>query len=308
VTPEPNQNLTTMESNDTIDLQDLLLTVAESARLLVIGPLLVGILAYGVAHMLPQTFESTAVLKIDAPVVGKDSDPVAAGMSPAAMASLMTNNVVLNRSLKALGQLEGADEREAEDRLTALRGNVKAQVGRNDSLLSMTVAARSAEAAQKTAQTILNAAFEESRPRGVEQDKLQAELALGKQMLIDLESSGETLKSSMAQAIGSPNADIGRLAEAMAQLAGDRLKLLSSLHQLERRAAGVAEGDLLQPPTLPQRAVAPRKGLVAILATLGGGMALLLFVFVRQAWRSGNSTEQQRNRWLALRKTYGLKR
>jgi hypothetical protein len=132
-------------------------------------------------------------------------------------------------------------------------------------------------------------------------------MALGKQMLVDLESSGETLKNSMAQAIGNPNADIGKLAEAMAQLAGDRLKLQSSLHQLERRAAGVSEGDLLQPPTLPQRPVAPRKGLVAILATLGGGMALLLFVFVRQAWRSGSSTEQQRDRWLALRKSYGLK-
>jgi LPS O-antigen subunit length determinant protein (WzzB/FepE family) len=296
VTPETNQNLSAMESDDTIDLQDLLLTVAESARLLVIGPSLVGALAYGVAHVMPQTFESTAVLK---------SPPD--GMAPAAMASLMTNNVVLNRSLKALGQLEGADEREAEDRLNALRRSVKAQVGRNDSLLTMTVAARSAEAAKKTAQTILNAAFEESRPRGVEQGKLQAEMTLGKQMLVDLESSGETLKNSMAQAKGNPNADIGALAEAMAQLAGDRLRLQSSLHQLERRAAGVSEGDLLQPPTLPQRAVAPRKGLVAILATLGGGMALLLFVFVRQAWRSGNSTEQQRDRWLALRKTYGLK-
>jgi LPS O-antigen subunit length determinant protein (WzzB/FepE family) len=301
--PTVKSEPTAMESDDAIDLQDLLLTVAESARLLVIGPLLIGALAYGVAHVVPQTFESSAVLKIDAPA----GPNVAAGMSPAAMASLMTNNVVLNRSLKALGQLEGADEREAEDRLTALRRNVRAQVGRNDSLLTLTVAARSAEAAQKTAQTILSSAFEESRPRGIEQDKLQAEMALGKQMLLDLESSGETLKSSMAQAKGNPNADIGALAEAMAQLAGDRLRLQSSLHQLERRVAGVSEGDLLQPPTLPQRAVAPRKGLVAILATLGGGMALLLFVFVRQAWRSGNSTEQQRNRWLALRKTYGLK-
>jgi uncharacterized protein involved in exopolysaccharide biosynthesis len=292
VTPEPSA----MESDETIDLQDLLLTVAESARLLVIGPLLVGALAYGIAHVMPQTFESNAVLKIPPD-----------GIAPAAMASLMTNNVVLNRSLKALGQLEGADQREAEDRLTALRRNVKAQVGRNDSLLTMTVAARSAEAAQKTAQTILSTTFEESRPRGVEQDKLQVEMALGKQMLVDLESSSETLKNSMEQAKGNPNADIGKLAEATAQLAGDRLKLQSSLHQLERRAAGVFDGDLLQPPTLPQRPVAPRKGLVAILATLGGGMALLLFVFVRQAWRSGNSTEQQRDRWLALRKSYGLK-
>lgn len=301
MTPEPNP--IPFETDDTIDLQDLLLTVAESARLLLIGPLLVGALAYGVTHLLPQTYESMAVLKIDAPVTDRETG----GMTPEAMASLVGNSVVLNASLKTLGQLEGLNEREVEERLNKLRRDVKTQVGRNDKLLTVTVAANSPQAAQQTARTILGTAFEESRPRGGELEKLQAEMSLTKQLLLELESSGETLKSSPERGRTNPSADIGKLAEAISQLAVDRVRLQAGLHKLERRAAGVSESDLLQPPTLPQRAVAPRKGLVAILATLGSGTLLLLFVFVRQAWRTGNSTEQQRERWLALRRQYGIK-
>lgn len=300
----PESNSIPFEADDTIDLQDLLLTVAESARLLLIGPLLVGALAYGGTNLVPQTYESTAVLKIDNPAASEEAGE---GMTPAVMASLMGNSVVLNASLKALGQLEGVNEREAEERLNKLRRDVQTQVGRNDKLLTVTVAANSPQAAQVTARTILSTAFQESRPRGGELEKLQAEMLLTKQLLLELESSGETLKSSLEQGRTNPSADMGKLAEAISRLAVDRVRLQAGLHKLERRAAGVSESDLLQPPTLPQRAVAPRKGLVAILATLGSGMALLLFVFLRQAWRTGNSTEQQRERWLALRKQYGIK-
>lgn len=305
MTPEPNP--IPSDAGDTIDLQDLLLTVAESARLLVIGPLLVGVLAYGATHLMPQTYESTAVLKIDPPESAKDAERETGGMTPAAMASLMTSSVVLSASLKALGQLEGTTEREAEDRLVGLRSAMKTQVGRNDKLLTLTVAAHSAETAQKTAQAILTTAFEESRPRAGEQANLQAEIALTKQLIAEMENSSETLRGRLGQSKVNPDIDIAKLAEAISQLAVDRVTLQAGLHQLERRAAGVSESVLLQPPTLPQRAVAPRKGLVAILATLGSGMALLLFVFVRQAWRTASSTEQQRERWLALRKQYGLK-
>lgn len=302
MTPEPNPIC--LDADDSIDLQNLLLTVAESARLLVIGPLLIGALAYGVAHLMPQTYESMAVLKIDTPAA---SEEVSEGMTPAAMASLINSSLVLNASLKRLGQLEGLNEREAEVRLTKLRRDVNTQVGRNDKLLTVTVAANSPQAAQQTARTILNTAFEESRPRGGEQEKMQVEIVLAKQLLVDLKSSGETLKSVLEQGKANPNVDIGKLAEAISTLAVDRVKLQAGLHQLERRAAGVSEGDLLQPPTLPQRAVSPRKGLVTIFATLVSGMTLLLFVLVRQALRTGACTEQQRERWLALRKQYWLK-
>lgn len=297
-----------VEVDNTIDLQDLLLTVAENFRLLVFGSLLVGVLAYGAAFLIPETYESSAILKIDAPTDAKESGFMNAGMSPADVAALITSKAVLNRSLRSLGQLDGTDEREAEDRLDELRGNVSVKVGRADGLLTLKVTAPSAAAAEKTAITILKFVFEESRSRYADQDKLQAEVVLTKQLLAELEDASDLARNRLAKAKESASADIGEQADTLARLAINRIELQNSLYQLERRAAGVSDSNLLQAPTLPLSPVSPRKALIGLLATLGSGFALLMFVFLRQAWKTNSMTEQQHQRWLALRKKYGLKR
>ena len=48
-----------------IDLLDILVTLAENIKLLILGPLFVGICALGIAYIVPQTFESIAVLKAE---------------------------------------------------------------------------------------------------------------------------------------------------------------------------------------------------------------------------------------------------
>lgn len=297
-----------VEVDDTIDLQDLLLTIAENFRLLVFGSLLVGVLAYGAAFLIPETYESSAILKIDAPTDAKESGFMNAGMSPADVAALITSKAVLNRSLRSLGQLDGTDEREAEDRLDELRGNVSVKVGRADGLLTLKVTAPSAAVAEKTASTILKFAFEESRPGDADQEKLQAEVVLIKQLLAELEDASDLARNRLAKAKESANADIGEQADTLARLAINRIELQNSLYQLERRAVGVSDSNLLQAPTLPLSPVSPRKALIALLATLGSGFTLLMFVFMRQAWKTNSMTELQRHRWLALRKKYGLKR
>jgi len=296
-----------VEVDDTVDLQDLLLTIAENFRLLVLGSLFVGALAYGAAFLMPETYESSAILKIDAPNETQESGFVNAGMSPADMAALITTNAVLSRSLRSLGQLNGTDEREAEDRLNELRGNVNVKVGRADGLLTLKVTAPSAAAAEKTANTILKSAFEESRSRDADHDKLQAEVVLTKQLLAELEDASDLARNRLAKAKVSASADIGEQADTLARLAISRIELQNRLHLLERRATGVSDSNLLQGPTLPLSPVSPRKALIALLGALGSGFALLMFVFMRQAWKTNSMTEQQRQRWLALRKKYGLK-
>lgn len=296
-----------IEVNDTIDLQDMLLTIAENCRLLVFGSLLVGAVAYGAALLIPKTYESSAILKIDATTGTRDFGVVDAGTSPSDMAALITTNAVLNRSLRSLGQLDGTDEHEAEDRLNELRSKVGVKVGRADGLLTLRVAAPSAEAAQKTANTILKFAFEESRSRDADYEKLQAEVVLAKQLLAELEDASDVARSRLAKAKEGAITDIGEQADALARLAINRIELQNKLYQLERRAAGVSDSNLLQAPTLPLSPVSPRKALIALIATLGSGFALLLFVFLRQAWKTSFMTELQRQRWFALRKKYGRK-
>jgi len=295
------------EFEDTVDLQDMLLTIAENFRLLVFGSLLAGVLAYAASFLIPETYESSAILKIEAPVNAQDSAFVSAGISPSDMAALITTNAVLNRSLRSLGQLDGSDELEAEERLNELRSKVSVKVGRADGLLTFKVAAPSALAAQKTANTILKSAFEESRSRDADYETLQAEVVLAKQLLAELENASDVVRSRLAKAKEGAISDIGEQADTLARLAINRIELQNSLYQLERRAAGVSDSNLLQAPTLPLSSVSPRKALIALLATLGSGFTLLIFVFSRQAWKTNPMTEQQRQRWLALRNKYGRK-
>ena len=70
-------------------LLDLLLVVAENLKLLVLGPLLVGLLALGVGFALPQSFVSQAILLISPP--NSPNSPNAAQA-----ASMMTPPLVLD--------------------------------------------------------------------------------------------------------------------------------------------------------------------------------------------------------------------
>lgn len=49
---------------DEISLLDILATLAESWRLLVFGPLIVGVLAEGLSFLWPKTFESVAIVRL----------------------------------------------------------------------------------------------------------------------------------------------------------------------------------------------------------------------------------------------------
>lgn len=98
-----------------VGLLDVLVTLAENVKLLVIGSLLVGFCALGIGFMLPQTYQSVAVLQAEQPT-----------------ASLMMTAVVLDPVIEALGL---AKDETLEAARIKLRERVKAAIGRNDKLV-----------------------------------------------------------------------------------------------------------------------------------------------------------------------------
>ena len=121
----------TLIGQDEVGLLDILLTLAENAKLLIVGPLFVGLGALGIGYMLPQTFESIAVLQAEQ-----------------ATASLMTTAAVLDPVVTKLGLAKDASVEEAR---SGLRQSVKASVGRNDKLLTLTVSGSTPQQAQAKA-------------------------------------------------------------------------------------------------------------------------------------------------------------
>ena len=93
------------------------------------------------------------------------------------------------------------------------------------------------------------------------------------------------------------------LARGYAELLGATGAAQNQITTLETQLEGLSEAQLIQSPTLPERASKPKKGLIAIGATLGTGLALLIFLIMRQAMRNKPFNETSSAKWLRIRKS-----
>lgn len=269
-----------------VSLLDLLVTLAENARLLVIGPLLVGLCALALGFALPQTFQSVAVLQAEQ-----------------ATASLMTTAAVLDPVAAGLG-IDKEDG--VEGARGTLRENIKVAVGRNDKLLTLTVSAPTPQQAQATANALLEQTYLQSRPKGSVGKRLAAQLAEAQGRLKNAESAAVgTLKRIETSSVGSASGS--ELARGYAELLTVTSAAQGQVSALETQLEGLSEAQLVQAPTLPQKASQPKKALMAIGATLGTGLLLLLFIFVRQALRTTATDAEAAGKLARIRRALGLK-
>lgn len=267
-------------------LLDLLVTLAENARLLIIGPLLVGLCALALGFVLPPTFQSVAVLQAEQ-----------------ATASLMTTAAVLDPVAAGLGMDK---EEGVEGARRELRENIRAAVGRNDKLLTLTVSAPTPEQAQATANALLEQTYLQSRPKGSVGKRLEVQLAEAQGRLKNAENAAAgLLKRLDSSAAGAASGS--ELARGYADLLTAAAAAQNQVSTLETQLEGLSEALLLQAPTLPEKASQPKKALMAIGATLGTGMLLLLFVFVRQALRTTATDADTATKLARIRRALGLK-
>mgnify|MGYP003620131181 CR=1 FL=1 len=264
-----------------IDLLGILVTLAENIKLLILGPLLVGICALGIAYIVPQTFESIAVLKAEQ-----------------ATASLMTTASVLDPVAADLG-LTKVDS--AEEARKLLREQIKVSVGRNDKLLTLTVSAPAPQQAQAIANAVLQQTYVQSRPKGSDLTRLEIQLKDAKARTKSAEDA--LLKRMESNGAASSTERARGYAELLNVAAAAQNQVAALQAQLE----GLTDAQLIQAPTLPQKASKPKKGLIAIGATLAAGLALMLFVFVRQAVRGPAKDAGAASKMARIRRALALR-
>ena len=273
---------TTLEE---FSLLDLLVTLADNVKLLIIGPLLVGLCALAIGFALPKTYESVAVLQAD--------------QLPA---SLMTTAAVLDPVIATQGL---AKDDTVEEARIKLRGQIKAVIGKTDKLLTLTVSAGTAQQAQAIANALLQQAYKESRPRANARLRLETQLAEAKMRLKNAQTAADSLARRLesSAAITSGN-DPGRGYAELLNTAAEAQKQVSAL---EAQLEGLSEAMLIQPPTLPEKASKPKKGLIAIGATLAAGLLLLMYVFMRQVARKTAANARAAEKLARIRRSMGLK-
>ena len=267
-----------------IDLLDILVTLAENIKLLILGPLLVGICALGIAYIVPQTFESIAVLKAEQ-----------------ATASLMTSAAVLNPVAAELGLTQEDSPEEARRRL---REQIKVAVGRNDKLLTLTVSAPTPHQAQIVADAVLRQTYQQSRPKASELARLEVQLKGAEARIKNAEDAAGALLKRMELSGAGGGAELARGYGELLTVAAAAQKQVAELQAL---IEGLTDAQLVQAPTLPQKASKPKKGLIAIGATLAAGLALMLFVFVRQAVRGAAKDADAASKLARIRRALALR-
>jgi uncharacterized protein involved in exopolysaccharide biosynthesis len=267
--------------DDEISLLDLLQTIVDNLRLLIIGPLVAGLLAYGVALVIPKTYESTAILKSEQNLAGQ-----------------MLTASVLDPIAAKLGY---TPKMEADDARDKLRKEIKASYNAKDKLVTLTAQATSPQAAQALANDVLEQVYVQTQPRDSAKHSLQKQLTQLQAREKELTQSAKILERRLEQATGN---GVSEVAQGYAQLIGVIEKTQENQIKLEKELKGIDSSDLIQSPTLPTKKVAPKRSLIAIIATLAAGFALLLFVFIRQAFRNASQNEESAPKINALQASW----
>ena len=266
---------------------DIVVTLVENFKLLIIGPLIVGLCALGLGYVLPKTFESVAVLQADQSI-----------------ASLMTTAAVLDPVAIKLGMHKVAS---AEEARRALLKNMKTVVGKTDKLLTLTVLASTPQLAQATANALIEQTYLQSRPKGSVRARLEQQLVAVKKRLKDSTSVADNLFERLGSTTTSSVNNGAELARGYADLLNLIVGAQKQSSELQGLLEGLSESMLVQAPTLPQNPSQPKKALLAIGATLATGLALLLFIFIREAVRNSANDFEAASKLARIRQALRLK-
>lgn len=275
-----------------ISLLDLLLVVAENIKLLILGPLLAGLVALGIGYALPQSYVSQAILLI----------PSNTSTSPAQAAAMMTSPLVLDPIIATDPELSA---KPIETARIALAGKLKAAVAK-DGLLRLDATATQPQAAQALANAVIDNWLKSTVPGPQDRADLEKRLSYASNALASVTTLLNTLSVNGAVSLGKPLTR-GEAGTSLVGLGELQTRYLNDVLGIPRTLQGLSRDVVKQPPTLPTEPVSNKKALIAIMATLGAGFALLLFVFMRQAWRNASQDPDTAPKMARLRAAFGAR-
>ncbi len=124
--------------------------------------------------------------------------------------------------------------------------------------------------------------------------------------------------------LGALRAQLNKLENANSKTGGDgdytaryrEFKYQETLFELFAKQYEIAKVDearegavvqVLDIAQAPEKKSKPKKALIAILATLGSGFALLLYVLIRQNLRNARRSSETAERLAKIRRSFGFK-
>lgn len=275
------------EHDDEISLLDNLVTLAESWKLLLFGPLIAGVLAGALSFLWPKTFESVTITRLTEQEV-----------------ALINSAPVLDPIIEKFGLLPEFDGIQ-DDARQYLTKKLVAKVDKKTGLATITAAANTPERAQELGQVAMDALLKELLPKGKNKDQVEQEILSNERIIASSADAIEQLQKQIGKA-GQSDAGLEVVMKYYALLTVEVAK--KELENIELKKSLALRGDevYVQRASLPQRKVSPKLGLVVLLSVLVSGFGLLMFVFVRKAWQSAAQDAGAAEKILQIKRFLGF--
>ena len=288
-----------MDSNvdpDEISLLDLLVTAAESWKLLIFGPIAAGLVGLGVAFSLPSTYVSTAVLSL----------PEDSFNNAIAQAVASSDDFLLGVAQSAGRLQESNAQSEVAERVRELRAQIQVTVNRKSRLLTVSVTAPTPEQAQALNQKLVDALLAESKPTGSRLQRLQTELANAEASAKGYQAAQAAVTRWLAKPL--PGNTTEAFVQALVALQANNESTENRIFRIKESIAGLDQSVVVQQPDRPLQPTSPKRSLIAVLTALAAGFALLLYVFIRQALRQSAQDPESARKLQAIKQAFAGRR
>jgi capsular polysaccharide biosynthesis protein len=266
--------------DDEISLLDILVTLAESWKLLVFGPLIAGVLAGALSFLWPKTFESTAIVRLT------EAEVALVGAAP------VLDPLIVKFDL--LPEFDGNQD----DARAYLAKKITVKFDKKTGLSTITAIAATPERAQAMGAAAIDALLLELLPKGKNKDQVEQTIQSNESIIANGADAIEQLKKQMGKQ-GQNDTGLEVVMKHYATLTAEVAR--KELENIELRKSLTVKGAevFVQQPGLSQRKASPKIGLSMVLASLISIIALIVFVFICKAWRvlkqnsdSANKVEQ----------------
>lgn len=252
--------------DDEISLLDILVTLAESWKLLVFGPLIAAVLAGALSFLWPKTFESVAIVRLTEEDV-----------------ALLHTAPVLDPLIEQFGLLVRAGGI-VDDARQGLKQRILFSVDKKTKLANITTKDKTPDQARALSNAAITALLKELQIKGQEKILLQKTIAINDRAIESAEDAIESIQRSLKRSALSDQAQESAI-KNLAAISSDIAKRAQENETLRQKLDIKGAEVFVQQPSLPQRETSPRRSMLMLLVLLASGSALLLFVFIRKAWR-----------------------
>lgn len=281
------QPIRTCEQDDEISLLDILVTLAESWRLLVFGPIVAGFLVGGLSFLLSETFESVAIVRLT-------EEEVALLHAAPVLDPLIEKFSLLDESG---GNLDNARQ--------SLKGRLSYVVDKKTKLATILAKGDTPNAAQALGRNAIVFLLKELQIKGQEKALIEKTISINTRAINSAEDALDSVLRSLKRSGASDQAQEAAI-KNLAVINSDIAKL-SKLNeelrqQLEPRGAEV----YVQESSLPQDKYSPKRIKIMLIASFLASLACLMFVFIKKSWRDASKNAVAAIKLKSIKRSFGI--